>query len=417
MSFHDARASNCELSPAASAFSAILSAFVGSIINGLANGWLVAFMTGWISWLAIFRVLMGGLYMFYYSLFNRWGPGQSKDFVDPPPPPLPLVYVGGQPPNTGSTSHLVGDHNNPYNPHENVYASGWQAIPAPGQPNTYYVAPRLNTRHIFSNIWPSPSVVRGVDQPAPGTVAPTYTPGITSRLMTPRSDLDRGVTIIGWFSLGYTAVFAPTTQILFLLANASRSDIGGAKLVKGLTVAITALPLCIDCRTRYADKLGAGKYALNLFLALSCLVQGGICAALLVTGVMDLKSPSSGSGSGSGSGSRFGNRPSSSPPSGFGPPTGLIVGVYIFFALIWMAVSFAILPMRDGGRKGAGKIHWAGYLIDMLVGAFAGIFLAAPAIALYSGATFRSGSSGSADLGEYLSCETEIWKKVAAVLP
>lgn len=66
--------------PAASAFSAILSAFIGSLINGLASGWVVALATGWIAWFAIFRVLLGAVYMLRHSLSDAWGPG---------PQPLP----------------------------------------------------------------------------------------------------------------------------------------------------------------------------------------------------------------------------------------------------------------------------------------------------------------------------------------
>lgn len=74
----------CVLSPQARAFSTVLTAFVGSIINGVASGAFVAFLTGWIAWLAPLRVLCGALYDFYLTLstdvesrpdnkyFERW---------------------------------------------------------------------------------------------------------------------------------------------------------------------------------------------------------------------------------------------------------------------------------------------------------------------------------------------------------
>ncbi|GAB1314709.1 hypothetical protein MFIFM68171_04919 [Madurella fahalii] len=380
------RSSGCDLSPAAGAFSAILSAFIGSVMNGLTNGWFVAFMTGWIAWLAIFRVLMGGIYMFHHSITNSWGPGwpRSKDFVDPSPMPIPNYSQGG----AGSYSHLIAE--------ENVYASGWQAIPAPGQRGGVVIAPKPPSyRQMAKNIWPPPAVVRGLDQASVNPVPLTGPGARENAIMAPRTDLDRGVTALGWIGLAYTALFAPATQILFVAANASRHDIGAAKIVKGLTVAVTALPLCIDCRVRYADSLRWGRYAFNLFLSLSCLLQGAICATLLVTGLLDLSR---------GSSSR-------------GPPLQILGPVYVIFALIWMAASFAVLPMRDGGRKGAGKTHWAGYIFDAGIGAFAGVFLAAPAIILYSTATFGNSSSGVSDLAAYLSCESQIWRKFAAVAP
>ncbi|KAK3352179.1 hypothetical protein B0T25DRAFT_453731 [Lasiosphaeria hispida] len=331
--------SGCALSPSASAFSAILSAFIGSVINGLTSGWLVAFMTGWIAWLAIFRVLLGGLYMLYRSVTNTWGPGRSGI--------------------------------------------------------------------LWANMWPRAAVVRGLEQPAVSAAAklwaknhPTLAstgPGATA--------LDRSVTALGWFSWGYTALFAPVTQVLFVAANTARHDIGATKIVKGLTVAVTALPLCIDCRVRYGDALGRAwrGRVFNFATSLSALVQGGLCAVLLVEGLLDLKSASRG-----------------------GFPVIIMAGVYPVFALFWMAASFSFLPMRDGGRKRAGQTHWAGYFLDVGAGAFAGVFLAAPAIALYSSAQFnkRAGlgfgeepSSGLNDLGEYLSCESQWWRRFAAVSP
>ncbi|KAK3896633.1 hypothetical protein C8A05DRAFT_39817, partial [Staphylotrichum tortipilum] len=67
-SSHEQSGSECTLTPSALALSVLVSAYIGSFINGLANGWLVAFTTGWISWLALFRVLLGGVYMLYRSL-------------------------------------------------------------------------------------------------------------------------------------------------------------------------------------------------------------------------------------------------------------------------------------------------------------------------------------------------------------
>ncbi|KAK4236543.1 hypothetical protein C8A03DRAFT_35545 [Achaetomium macrosporum] len=381
------RSSGCDLSPAASAFSAILSALIGSVVNGLTNGWFVAFMTGWIAWLAIFRVLVGGLYMFYHSITDSWGPGRSSDFVDPPiAAPTYYSHGGAESPPRDS---LVAD--------ENVYTSGWQAIPVSGRDGQVPMAPKILThRQIAANIWPSPAVVRGLDQPLPGSITsvPLTRPGAKQSILTPRTDLDRNVTALGWVSLAYTALFAPITQILFVAANASRHDIGAAKIVKGLTVAVTALPLCIDCRVRYADSLKWGRYVFNVFVSLSCLLQGAICATLLITGVLDL-----------------------SQSSRTGPPWPAVAIIYFVFALIWMAGSFVLLPMRDGGRKGAGATHWAMYILDVGMGAFAGLFLAAPAFVLYSNATFANDSSGMSDLVAYLSCESQAWRKFAAVAP
>ena len=69
--------SSCELSPQARAFSTVLTAFVGSIVNGVTSGGIVAFVTGWISWLAVLRVLTGAL-IGLYKAFSPTTPGWSK---------------------------------------------------------------------------------------------------------------------------------------------------------------------------------------------------------------------------------------------------------------------------------------------------------------------------------------------------
>jgi hypothetical protein len=74
--------SSCRLTASASAFSTLMSAFIGSVIKGLTSGWLVAFATGWIAWMAVFRILLSGLYMLYRSVTNSWRLGRTKGTTD-----------------------------------------------------------------------------------------------------------------------------------------------------------------------------------------------------------------------------------------------------------------------------------------------------------------------------------------------
>jgi hypothetical protein len=396
--------SECHLTPAAAAFTAILSAFIGSVINGLANGWVVAFMTGWIAWFAIFRVLIGGLYMLYHSITNSWGPRRSRNDVDDHPPPYPPHSTGPQagPPQSQSFNILAANENGYYA--SGQYSRPHHAIPlipaqqhGQGEAGLDPSAPQKNQTLLekAANIWPPVAVVRhGQDNKrAPDAFSAFY-----SRLGRAPTDLDRSVTALGWFALAYTALYAPVTQVLFVTSNASRHDIGSAKIVKGLTTAITALPLCIDCRVRYADRLpGLGRYAFNVLVSVSCLLQGAVGGALLVTGWMDVTRAGDGWYEGT-----LGR---------------VIPAVYVVFALAWMYASFTIIAMRDGGRQGAGKTHWAGYIMDVLVGAFAGAFLAAPALLLYLNAAAFDMGSGPRELGEYLRCERQAWRRFAAVAP
>ena len=160
-------------------------------------------------------------------------------------------------------------------------------------------------------------------------------------------------------------------------------------------MAVTALPLCIDCKVRYGDKFSLGwlRVLFNLVTSTSVLLQGVFCGILLVTGAIDVNSS--------------GNVPF------------FVFIVYPLFSLVWMFGSFQIVPMRDGGRKRAGQAHWAGYFLDVGIGAFSGLFLAAPALMLYMSATHGgfNGNNGVSDLGSYLSCETRVFRKWAAVMP
>ncbi|KAK0649918.1 hypothetical protein B0T16DRAFT_410889 [Cercophora newfieldiana] len=357
----------CTLTPAASAFSSILSALVGSVVNGLASGWLVAFATGWIAWMAVFRVLLGGSYMLYRSATNTWGPGKKFD-----------EYI--------SMSGTDGEASNNLIEHRDGNGDWFRAAFQPTTSGPFF------TKTLIKSMWPPAADVRGL------TTRPTWSADwARNSLAAGHRDiqLDNSVTVLGWVGWVYTALYAPTTQVLFVIANSSRVA-GGAKIVKGLTVAITALPLCVDCRVRYADSLKrkwAGR-TFNYITALSCLAQGGLCVTLLVQGVIDVSSSWQ------------------SPRRGINP-IGFVAVIYVVFALIWMTVSFGVLPMRDGGRKRAGKAHWSGIFLDFGAGLFAGLFLAAPAFGLY----ISSRSNGLEDLGEYLSCETQWLKSFAAIAP
>ena len=350
----------------------MLSALVGSVINGLASGWLVAFMTGWIAWMALARVLLSGSYMLYRSASNSWGPGRNDAVLDPI---APLDSFDASR-NEEAAAYLM-DHT--------------QRSATFLQPRSQATKRGLCGRGLLTAIWPPAEVVRGLDQPPRSQI------GRNQVLWKTWSDLNWDVTGLGWFSWFYSSIFAPVTQVIWVAANASNHNIGPAKIVKGLTTAVTALPLCIDCKTRYGDSLGWGRSVFTWTTGISCLLQGVLGAFLLAQGVADASAQS------------------------FGFPWP-IVAIYPIFTLFWMMGSLVIVPMRDGGRKRAGQVHWAGYLLDVGVGAFAGLFLAAPAFALYMNAQFDEqvagqGGDGISDLGAYLRCETQLWKKFAAVSP
>ena len=305
--------SDCELSPQGRAFSTVLTAFIGSIINGLTSGYFVAFITGWISWLAALRILSGALITLYQAFSPKYTQVSTTDDA------IPLVEQGPGP--------------------ENVTG---------GAKNKNYLLPKNRRK--------------------------------------------RDITVLGWIGWAYTAIYSPIVHILWIAANWSAAS-GQLKLVRGLGVSVAALGLTIDTKKRYAENLGGiAGVIFKLIHGGSAFGMGAMCVALLIKGAIDMNLK------------------------------WYFMLVYCIFCVIWAAVSFSVVPVEDGGIKGFGIIP------DVLMGVFAGVFLAAPAFIVMRKAeqpTLDTGSfdfttpeSGSASLHDYLSCESvPVWRKVAAVLP
>ncbi|KAL9105908.1 MAG: hypothetical protein Q9187_008640 [Circinaria calcarea] len=331
----------CELTPQARAFSTILTAFVGSVITGATSGALVAFLNGWISWLAVLRVLIGA----FFSLYQAFSSSYTRLEQDSTPLHTDQVELQQQ----RSISH------------------GSQGV-AHGEPQDATKA-RL------------PKIQR-------------FQLGLLVNFR--NSCLIEDVTVLGWIGWLYTAVYSPIVQILWLAENWTAAS-GPLKLVRGLGISISALSLVTDTKRRYASKLRDMKYggspayvAFNIVNAGSAFGMGIMCAALLIKGAVDTSLAWYG------------------------------VMIYCVFLLIWTAASFTVLPIQDGGIKGLGIIA------DVLMGAFAGIFLAAPAFAVMMLAQrptltpggFSTPDSGLKSLQKYLSCDSvAVWQKFVAIFP
>lgn len=67
-------------------------------------------------------------------------------------------------------------------------------------------------------------------------------------------------------------------------------------------------------------------------------------------------------------------------------PIPLLV-IYPIFSIIWACGSWLVLPPRDGAMP---KFN---IVAGVLMGAFAGLFVAAPAFALFQDSTFDRGSA------------------------
>lgn len=325
--------SSCELSPQARAFSTVLTAFVGSIVNGATSGGVVAFVTGWISWLAVVRVLSGALIGFYKSFSSDYARLEQ-----------------------GSTSQSA----------HGIVMEERGLIPDTSQGVTHGVSSRDGKISGLSTVL-------------------KFQSNMAERT---NSRLTREITILGWIGWLYTAVYSPIVQALWLAENWTAASGGPLKIVRALGISISALSLTFDIKKRYAARLRDTKYlgspacvAFKIVNAGSAFGMGIMCAALLIKGAID---------------------------------TGLpwyVIMIYCVFSIIWAAASFRICPVQDGGIKGWGLVP------DILMGAFAGIFLASPAFAVMMTAE-QQNPSGKLNLGDYLSCDSvKIWQKFVAIFP
>ncbi|CZR63522.1 uncharacterized protein PAC_13419 [Phialocephala subalpina] len=438
----------CSLTPQARAFSSILSAFIGSVVNGLTSGYMIAFITGWITWFAFFRVTIGGSYMFYRSVTATWTSEQSIDQYEM------LNRAASPDPESAAQARLInqGSNNQIHENEPSVQSASTTNPPilselaASSSEESYHRQVYTSVfsddgssfNHIpkqsfFSTFWPTRSDIAIRQQNARlaqqkrrelrkhyasdrdlERAIRAYSrmfkqgklPGPPPMVLTYWQPLNREVTVLGWVGWIYSALYSPVSQLIWVAANASASNSSGpAKIVKGISVAVTALPLCLDSRVRFADSLRTKRfggtwacYAFNVTNGLSCTLQGVLCGALLIWGVVEARSQTD---------PFF----ASSFPWPF-------VGIYPIFSLIWAWGSFKIVPMMDGGRKRAAQSHWAGYFLDIGMGAFAGLFVATPAFALYfSNAIPGQDDSGAKDLGNFLSCEAPTWQKFSAIFP
>lgn len=106
--------------PSAAAFRTMLSAFIGSVVNGLCSGWLTTFITGWISWLSVIQILIAGAYEAYLAIKA----GTNFNAVDAQYHNIAMTRLGGTgQPALGAAAesqpHLMADVESPpqYFPH------------------------------------------------------------------------------------------------------------------------------------------------------------------------------------------------------------------------------------------------------------------------------------------------------------
>jgi hypothetical protein len=209
----------------------MLSTFVGSVISGFSSGWLVAFITAWISWFSVLRILSGGLYELFLAFRSGTDMNTIKD---------------------------VDYHSVAMNDFERIlYAPGYsahepQSIPQSGAGSRFGAGSRL------------PML----------------------------KDISRSVTILGWLGWVWSAIYTPISQTIWVFVHLTSTPTSGINLcARALAIGVSALGLTIDYKARYAAalgrKLGAWAFVLfNFWNATACLLLGAEALLLLIQGAI-----------------------------------------------------------------------------------------------------------------------------------
>jgi hypothetical protein len=378
----------------------MLSAFIGSVFNGLFSGFWIAFFTGWISWLAFIRILAAGCYELYLAFENGTnfrasleGNGIQYSSIGM----VPLNPSGaaeevekvGTNPTEGNTNHHR-DEESPY------FQSSQLEHHLNSDPDNNTIDPRH--QHLMNQLNRQPKQSR-ICNPMPKS--PT-----------------RDVHAFGWLGWIWSAIYTPISHSIWLFVHID-STRGALLLVRALAIAVSALGLTFDYKARYGAKLSRGwlYFIFNIWNSLACILLGAEATVLLVKGFLNLDSEIS-----------------------------LIpfAVIYPVFSVIWAVASWRFLPPIDAARPGVNSEFplYSSFVriltvyvvfVDVAMGAFAGLFVAAPAFGLWQSSKFDEGSaanraafgfsnsdSGTTDgvgLSEFLSCGVSVLEKWAAFMP
>jgi hypothetical protein len=285
----------------------MLSAFIGSVLNGLFSGFWIAFFTGWISWLAFVRILAAGCYELYLAVKN------GTDFRS--------ALAGN-----GVKYESIGMV--PINTNAEEGAKDGSTIN-----NTFR---EINTNHLGDEesqaslpLHPSAS-----SQPDPSTIDPGHQHLIdylnrqpaqpkNARRWMPKTP-ERTVHAFGWLGWIWSAIYTPISHSIWLFVHIN-STRGALLLVRALAIAVSALGLTFDYKARYGAKLGRGWMYLvfNIWNSLACILLGVEATILLVKGFLNLDVK----------------------------PIPFLI-IYPLFSCFWAWISWRFLPPIDAARPG-----------------------------------------------------------------
>jgi hypothetical protein len=340
---------SCILSPHDKFLSTVLTAIIGSIINGISSGFFIAFCTTWICWFATMRIVVVGIWFCRSAVMGQNLRG------------LPWFT---------RLQRMTGSQ------HASTSASEVRYDPI--APPSYEESTRIEFQS-------SPYISLQSQAPKEPRSETTLDPAKpTGRPFMPQAGPP---TFLGWAGWLYVTVYFPVVQILWLISNWSDGpSSGNLKLVRAIGVSVTALPLTMDIKTRYAVSLEQrfGRWAARLFTsihAFSTLALGILSTIMLIVAVRQMPIPI------------------------------FFIPIYVIFSTIWMVASFGMVPPFDGGMSPNSIPSFAA---GLAIGIFGGAFTSAPAF----GSMGMAASTPGVGLEEYLKCEgVNVWEKFVAIFP
>ncbi|KAH6613030.1 hypothetical protein C7974DRAFT_75075 [Boeremia exigua] len=235
----------CKLSPSASAFNTMLTAFVGSLINGLSSGPILAFLIGWISWLPVIRILGVGAYQLRLAI--RAGTSMSA------------LGIGKDQATNAECLQME---------------SSVTGAAADNQPQN--MESQRPTHDAAQNSCVALS---------------TFIAAIEARKRRVLASMDQSVTFLGWLGWVWSALYTPISQTIWVCVRLNTPTPALTMFVHGLSIGVSALGLTFDTKIRYGVALGRkwgpwAFYAFNLWNAGVCLLLGTEVLVLLIYSVV-----------------------------------------------------------------------------------------------------------------------------------
>jgi hypothetical protein len=229
----------------------MLSAFIGSVLNGLFSGLWIAFFTGWISWLSVFRILGVGLYELYISIkagtnIEAAGKEDAK------------YHSIGNNIGIGMTNY------NPTQPIQNDEESQHLDHPPPYTAQQYMLTPN-------------------------GVIDPTGKPVVRKHILITKPP-KRTVDLFGWLAWIWSAIYTPLSHTIWIAVHINSNRGGALFIVRALAIGVSALGLTFDYKQRYAASLKRGWafFLFNMWNATACTLLGVYALALLIRGAVNL---------------------------------------------------------------------------------------------------------------------------------